>query len=185
MVMDINIFYLYIITNSITSDCYIGITENLKARWHKHRHPGNKAKHLRLYRSMNKHGSENFFISILEEHETRDSAKRAEIEVIAMFNSTGVSMFNASDGGDGSSGYKWTDEQKSKLSAQKSGITFSNEHKIALSKSKNRTICDQFGNTYESTLDAAKRTGIKQKSIQKVISGARNSVFGYMFKEAA
>jgi group I intron endonuclease len=129
-------YFLYLITNNFDSKCYVGYTNDIKRRMRQHRNPSKKEQYKHLYRAMAKHGRDNFFINVLEEHETKESVKKAETDVIKMFRDTGVKLYNHSDGGEGMVGYKHTDEAKLKMSIAKKGILFTDEHKANMSNAK-------------------------------------------------
>lgn len=96
-------FYVYLITNILNSSVYVGYTSDPKARWKKHNRPSvqRRYSHYHLYRSMAKHGKDNFRFTILEEHESKESALAAEVDIIAMFRATGVPLLNMTGGGEG------------------------------------------------------------------------------------
>ncbi len=77
---------IYIITNKITGDTYIGATiMGLKRRWKAHRRQ-KKTRNSPLYKAMVEYGSSNFMIEhIASSINIRDLAK-LEIEVIKQYN---------------------------------------------------------------------------------------------------
>jgi group I intron endonuclease len=59
-------FHIYLITNIINNKKYVGYTSNIKNRWKIHIYDAfQKNLKLPLYRSMRKHGIENFTIEII------------------------------------------------------------------------------------------------------------------------
>lgn len=60
---------IYKISNIITNKVYIGSAINIKNRWYKHTTALNKNKHhsIKLQRSYNKHGKDNFIYEIIKE----------------------------------------------------------------------------------------------------------------------
>lgn len=106
---------IYKITNLINSKVYIGQTLDFSQRKSQHLFEG-REKSLTdrpLYRSMRKHGIDNFEFEIIEECLTDQIADEREIYWIDYFDSTNpVKGYNLSKGGQGHS-----DESRRKLSA--------------------------------------------------------------------
>ena len=74
---------VYKITNTVTGDCYIGSSNDVKIRWKEHKcpsiwknHPNNQ-----LYKDMQEYGKDKFVFEILEEVEA-DSLKVIEQQFI-------------------------------------------------------------------------------------------------------
>ena len=62
---------VYKITNTVTGDCYIGSSKNVKRRWAYHKCPSvwNRYPNSPMYLDMNKYGLDKFSFQILEEVE--------------------------------------------------------------------------------------------------------------------
>ena len=62
---------IYKITNTITNDCYIGSSKDVKRRWAEHKKPSrwNKCPNNQLYQDMRKYGTDKFVFEVLEEVE--------------------------------------------------------------------------------------------------------------------
>lgn len=60
---------IYKITNTITSDFYIGSSKNIKQRWYGHKCLSVWKKHpnVKLYKAMTQYGRDNFTIEVIEE----------------------------------------------------------------------------------------------------------------------
>jgi group I intron endonuclease len=101
---------------------YIGITsQKPERRWRK---DGNGYKyHLYFWRAIQKYGWDNFNHDILFDNLTKEEAEQKEVELIAYYNSNNVDYgYNMSIGGEsGSKGYKYSDEQKKRMSEVHSG----------------------------------------------------------------
>ena len=108
--------------NKINHKCYIGQSIDLGSRLRHHVYNiNNKRYDNPLYRAVHKYGIENFDISILEivEHSetTRSDLDVLEVLYIEEYNSYGKTGYNQTKGGDGGIlGYKFTDEQRKKVS---------------------------------------------------------------------
>ncbi len=175
-------FYLYMITNSVNNNIYIGITKNIKKRWKQHCYKLNSKKHLnyKLYNSMKKYGKENFYISELEQHETIESVLKSEVEVIAMFRKFSPDIvMNLTDGGEGTGGYNMSNEQKKQVSEVHKGKIISKSHRLAIKNSHNlrkdsleyklqleKTAKRMIGNSYTS-VKIIDQDGIVYNSIRE------------------
>ena len=117
-----NIPGIYKITNIINRKCYIGQSIYLKKRIKRHLSYKSHKDKLALYKAFNKYGVDKFTIEILETIDTEkcDNIKseldKLEIFYIKKYNSYN-SGYNQTLGGDaGIAGYKFTDEQRMKVS---------------------------------------------------------------------
>lgn len=74
---------IYKITNTVTNDCYIGSSKNVKQRWkeHKCQSKWNKCPNNPMYQDMRKYGVDKFVFEILAEVEI-DSLKETEQQFI-------------------------------------------------------------------------------------------------------
>lgn len=82
------------------------------------------------HRIVSKHG---LLVEIVARWESEDDAFAHEKLLIASHRKEGVELCNYTDGGDGPSGYKHTDETRSKLSSMQIGKIISPEHRLKLS----------------------------------------------------
>lgn len=133
--------FLYKISNTINDKVYIGYTCNIKRRWSEHRSKINWRLYPNsyLYRSMIKHGVNNFSIEVIDKFDTVEEAKLAEIHYIAVFKKyCPENLLNLTEGGDGATGYKHSDESRAKISKALKG-TKSIKRSIA---AKGRIISD-------------------------------------------
>jgi group I intron endonuclease len=109
--------FIYKITNIITNKCYIGETmQNPDRRFKNHmanirRGGGCPA----LRDAVKKHGEENFKFEVLLTCPNEDRF-RIEKEYIQNYNSMVPNGYNICDGGQGSSGFRHTEETKAKIS---------------------------------------------------------------------
>ena len=116
-------YYLYAVLSHKTDSFYLGITNNIKARWNAHRCSAKSGKVSHLYNSMRKHGIDNFDIVVLSEFVDKDSACVAEIFAIASARKSEHKLLNIAHGGDG--GYvipnDYRDAWISKLKVKRAG----------------------------------------------------------------
>ena len=149
--------YIYIIINDINHKVYIGQTStSLKQRWREHTHTDiNNGTHF--HNALLKYGVDKFHLYLLEEC-TIDKLNEREIYYISIFNSY-KDGYNMTPGGAGVDGYKYTDENKLKMSqasrqfwsslsnkdrqlfiqqraAKLKGVPKSPEHRLALSEAR-------------------------------------------------
>lgn len=116
---------IYCFKNLINGKCYIGQAINIRNRIRAHLGAIKSNKHggLLLYKAINKHGIDNFEVSILETvtaEEGRDIKAvldKLEKKYIQDLNTHAPNGYNMTLGGDaGVLGLKMTDEQKQKIS---------------------------------------------------------------------
>lgn len=117
-----NKYCVYKITNLVNKKVYIGKTNNLKKRWKVHCNiafdkNGIYSNKYYIHKSINKYGQENFKIEILENNLFENEAFERESFWIKKYNSRNPKLgMNMTDGGEGTSGLKWSDESRKKIS---------------------------------------------------------------------
>lgn len=93
-------FYIYAITNKLTSKTYIGQTNNPTYRFKSHKNNYKyKYKSNALYSSFLKYGVEQFIFQVIEEHDTREEANDAESFYIQLFQTMAPNGYNLAPGG--------------------------------------------------------------------------------------
>lgn len=139
-------YSVYKITNIINKKNYIGVDSYFPKRLKQHKSNLDKNIHKNKYlqNSYNKYGSKNFTFELLENCGTREEMLNKEIELISYYETLECG-YNHTIGGEGSYGYKHSEESISKMSSWKRIIT--PEWREAISK---------------STLGKKKRKGIKR-----------------------
>jgi group I intron endonuclease len=132
-------FFVYLIKNFVNGKLYVGKTNDIKIRWRQHKKiaAGGKAKYPKEYSyihsAISKYGTENFKISILYRYDNENEALEDEIYHIARLKNEGYELYNLTDGGDGSSGYKFSEESKRKMSITHIGMRHTEESKCKMS----------------------------------------------------
>lgn len=108
-------------TNKVNGKIYIGITsKNPQDRW-KNGKGYFKGSYFRS--AIDKYGWDNFTHEILIKNIDENLAKTKESELIKYFQSNQrLFGYNLTNGGDGVVGYKFSDEQKQKMSQSRKGI---------------------------------------------------------------
>lgn len=104
-------YAIYIITCTINAKQYVGITNNLSRRWAKHRRANEGQL---LHRAIKKHGVDNFVFTHFASASDSESAKIIEKLLIKEHNTFSPCGYNLTEGGDGTFGYKHTEESKQK-----------------------------------------------------------------------
>lgn len=159
---------IYCIKNLKNSKCYIGLSVDVQHRWGNHRRLLKHNTHINKYlqNAWNKYGEENFEFSIIEKCSVEDLPKREMywIEKLDTFKKG----YNSSLGGEGTFGYKFTDEQRKKLSDSVKGRVRTSE---SIEKQK-KTFQETIDNGYQiKTEHFQKYNKEKQRKIVCYING--------------
>lgn len=123
--------YIVYMHTSPSGKRYIGITcqNPPEKRWRNgHGYSGNEY----FSRAILKYGWQNFIHEILFEGITQNEAEQKEVELIAYYKSNNKDFgYNQTNGGEATFGYKFSDEQKEKLSkAQKKRLKDKTNHPL-------------------------------------------------------
>lgn len=101
---------VYIITNKANGKQYVGITKNLKRRWHDHKVANGSAP--ALHAAIKKYGIEGFVFSHLCDAFDFESACDIEQMLIQQHNTKSPYGYNLTDGGEGVVGRSMSKEEK-------------------------------------------------------------------------
>ena len=102
---------IYRLTNLVTKKTYIGKTVNFKQRMRQHKYP-KKTDKTYLHNSIRKHGWDNFKAEIIMDDVPEEDLSNLEISHIEVENTMCPNGYNLTLGGQGTSGYKYTPEQR-------------------------------------------------------------------------
>ncbi len=114
-------YYVYIVENTVNEKLYVGKCSNPRERWttHKYIAKGGLEKYPTrfkyFHKGMRKNGIDNFQFNIIEVYSTEQEAFLAETYWIKYLKDFGIKLYNTTDGGEGPSGMKHTEETKEKL----------------------------------------------------------------------
>lgn len=153
----------YLITNKVNDKKYVGITSKDKeSRFKKHVKDACSKKHnMAIHKAIRKYGADNFELSVLDTAETWEDLCDLEKHCIIQYNSKTPNGYNLTDGGSGTLGYKFTEEQIKKCSeshlgqvAWNRGVPASKETKQKMSKAKN-------GKPFPSLSEDARKKSIR------------------------
>ena len=99
-------YYLYFIYNQINNKLYVGITNNLKNRWSRHKSisQSKKPRKQAIHHAIYKYGLESFVFKRVEILNDFKSAINREIEWIDFLKKEGYQLYNETSGGEGSLG---------------------------------------------------------------------------------
>jgi len=119
----------YIITNKQNGKSYVGITtRKIARRWYEHCYLGNSCGQL-LNKAINKYGIDAFEIQVVASAKTISDLKELEKQLIVQYQTKVPNGYNLTDGGDGLTGYRHTEEQKKRNGDAKRGTIHSDETK--------------------------------------------------------
>ena len=102
---------IYLLTNLITLLCYVGKTIDFERRMRQHKNC-KKIDNSYIHNSIRKHGWHNFKVEILIDNIPEEDLDNLEISYIALKNTMRPNGYNLTRGGGGTSGYKFSAEQR-------------------------------------------------------------------------
>lgn len=103
---------------------YVGITKNLTSRWKRHAWDAkskNLAKKHAIQHAIAKYGINNFIFKMIEILPDLETANAREKEWIKSLKENNYQLYNETEGGDGTPGRTWNEEQKQQASMRNSG----------------------------------------------------------------
>ena len=147
--------FIYLITNSLTQKTYVGkTTKSIEERFLRHQYNASYGIETHLYRSMRKHGIENFTIKVLEETDKLDERECYWIDKL----SPDYNMTRGGEGGDTSRSPNYIKGMKSRKHPHAptfgmTGKSHTNESKSKIGKkNSNPVFCE--GVIYQSIKEA-------------------------------
>lgn len=112
---------------------YVGKTINPSRRWTVHKNVAKSGKIARpeefsaIHAAIAKYGVDNFIFNVAECYPTNDFANEAEKYWISYLRGCGIKLYNATDGGDGTSpGTVFSEQRRKNISLSKLGKKASN-----------------------------------------------------------
>ena len=105
---------VYTITNKMDGKQYVGISSNLKRRWRDHKNADGWC--IALHNAIKKHGINSFEFVHIADAFTWEDACNIERSLIIDNNTKSPNGYNLTSGGDGTLGFKHTDEERKRRS---------------------------------------------------------------------
>lgn len=150
-----------------------------------------KIKKGAIHRAIEKHGEDNFKLSLLQVCETFEELLEAEVKWIESLNTFGKNGYNETKGGEGTCGRKLkkeqkeflrniklgtkhTEETKKLMSESRRGRIFTEEHRKNLSKAQTGSKNHRYGKTC---------TEEQKKKISESLMGEKNPFYGKKHSE--
>lgn len=181
----IDIYTVYQIKNIVNQKVYIGITtRDPESRWCEHLQLYcNHNKNFILYKSMRKHGPENFEFCILEQTDNIETLKELESKYIQEYNSycfqENSNGYNMTLGGEGIFGYKHSDKTKEKMSRSNADRKHSEETKKKMSKShKGKILSKETRERMSEAFKGKSKSEEHRKKLSEAKIGSKHPNYG-------
>jgi predicted GIY-YIG superfamily endonuclease len=160
-------YFIYIITNNLNGKIYIGKTNDLQKRWHAHVYCALvEKKKLYFSNAIRKYGAKNFSMEIIDECPSEELALEREIYWIDFLKSRQRDIgYNMTNGGDGVSGLKHTEESKNKQRVKMLGRKHTDETKIKMSEAHKGQVVSLETREKISQANSGENNGMYGKSI--------------------
>lgn len=159
---------IYSITNTTNAKRYIGQTIKLTQRLKQHRSclRSNVHHNNHLQNAWNKYGEDNFKFEVIENDVPVEIINKVEIYWISYYDTFKGDGYNLCKGGEGVKGYNWSEEEKKRMSEQRSGEKsvhsfFGTETAIEIIKDKKNGM---------STGKIIEKYGISQAVINNILN---------------
>lgn len=170
--------YVYKITNTKNKKSYIGKTSNSNPmnRWARHLYNARNKysvsyQYQAIHKAINKYGEDNFIFEVIEECETEPESLLREQFWIKHYDSFGKRGYNLTAGGEGSSGFKHSEESRQKMSAMRKGKRLGKENSFYGKTHTNQTkkiIGQQSKGRKHSLVSIESRSKLNRESVLKI-----------------
>lgn len=128
---------VYCATCLVNGKKYVGKSiKGMIKRRHGHQSDALKFNRTRFQKALRKYGTEMWVWEELFLSDCDDTLKAVEKKFISEFKQQGLELYNLTEGGDGVSGFRMTEEHREKLRRAKLGTTASEETKLKLRKAR-------------------------------------------------
>lgn len=175
-------FSIYLVTNIVTGKVYVGKTGNtVHDRWTDHKSNARRGAEGYLYRSMRKHGEENFQVQTVAVVQTETEANILERVWILLLESHKEAFgYNLTLGGDG---VRMNEATKIKMSKAMKGRTHTPEAKAKISaahkgRKKSPEICKAMGDRFRGIPLTEEHKKKLSEAKQGVYVGDKHPMFG-------
>lgn len=162
-------YYVYKITNSSNGKFYVGKTNDLQKRWYNHVYCALVEKEkTHFYNAIRKYGAKNFLVEVIEEHELEEQALEREMYWIDTLKSNDrVIGYNITNGGEGTSGLKHTEETKRKIAVAHLGKKHSKKTKMSMSVAHKGKVLSSETKNKISQANVGENNGMYGKTISE------------------
>lgn len=164
-------FYVYVITNSLTNKKYVGKTKDPKRRWRMHQNLDGKCKVL--YEAIKKYGVENFSFEINKEFLCEKESYAYEKQLIIDLKTKCPDGYNITDGGYGIYGVKKTKEHIDKVAKAHTGMKRSKETCQRISESKKGKCPKHSMDALKIAWEKNKGKKLSEERKRKLLEGRR------------
>lgn len=134
--------YVYYFQNLINGKIYIGKTDDFYKRIKEHISLSKTGKKIfSIHRAIRKYGISNFEVNIINICDSEVQANEEEKFWISYLKEQNIVLYNLTDGGEGSSGVKWSDESREKIKGPNNhnfGKSLKEETKQKISKNNGK-----------------------------------------------
>jgi group I intron endonuclease len=130
---------LYVIENLLNGKKYVGLSKDAKWRWKTHLRATRGTRTSPLYAAIRKYGVESFKFTGLGSVDGYEAASKLEMRLIAGFGSKTPQGYNMTDGGEGLSGYAFSEEALAKIRTAFKGRTHTEASRLKMGSFKGRT----------------------------------------------
>jgi group I intron endonuclease len=181
--MELKVYYLYTITDTLNNKVYIGQTVNPSRRWKDHQWLAQNKQEQYIHRAMAKYGSHNFFFEVIAGCKTQEDADDVETQLIRQYDSQNKKHgYNIAPGGNHAwntglpkelqpmYGKKQSDYQKQRCSEVHTGMIMppvSEETRRKMSESRKRQVITE---EWKQKISESNMGKIMSKEARKKIS---------------
>ena len=126
---------VYVATNKINGKKYVGKTiKSLKVRRQRHKKDTKRGCDCLFHKALRKYGLDAFGWAVEFESDNEKYLFKVEKELIIELRAKVPNGYNITDGGEGASGWRHSQEAREKMSKVQKGREFSQEHKNKISR---------------------------------------------------
>jgi len=116
-------FILYLVSNKTNGKLYIGWTGDIaEQRWNEHCSSAKYGSKYYFHNAIRKYTRDGFDWNVMKSFTSDNEAKEEEKKCIAIYKEFGYTLYNMTDGGEGITGYKFSEESKQKMSKSHIGL---------------------------------------------------------------
>jgi len=163
----------YLVTNIHTNQKYIGITSQNppQKRWNRHLSEAKRNLYqTALHRAIRQHGCDAFTFTVLDrlEHGTYDDLLALEQRLILQYDTKEPNGYNMTTGGQGTVGYKWTEEAKQRLSEKTKGRSMQHATEASNRVTKGRPLSPEHRAKISAAHQGKKMGPMSQEQKEKI-----------------